>query len=192
MKKLLYVLGWTLLSAPVLLADSTISFGTAPAGVLPPTWTFDSVVASGFSSPGVPTALFSKPGPSSGPASETGLGLAGGLDHEISGTFFIQLDVAKLLAGHSGSISVDSIQGSDAYNVWGSHTAGELGTELLTKQTGFSAAIPNFGHDQFISVTAADGTVLLDNLEVQTPESSVLLLLGVGLAAIVLLRRKLT
>lgn len=42
-------------------------------------------------------------------------------------------------------ISIGSIQGSDAYDIWGSNTAGSLGTLLASNQKGASLPLADLG-----------------------------------------------
>jgi hypothetical protein len=124
-----------------------------------------------------------------------GLGLADGVDHEINGDFFIQLTLRNILAASpSGlSLSLSSLQGSDAYDIWGSATGcGNpclLGTLLASNQTGTTITITDRSFP-IISITAAGfsptDTVLLEDVDVTTtthtpePSSAALLLIGFG------------
>ena len=185
----LLFLGVCVLSAAPVFADSTTTFtfiGTL--GNIGPTDTFTagslSLVATGYSAPSMTADMWAK---NLGPT-EAGLGLAAEPQHEIAGTQFIQLNLTSILATNpsSVSLSVQSIQAGEAYNVWGSNAAGTLGTELGMNQTGATFTLPSLGSFDFISLSAASGNILLDNVEVvNTPEPSSAGLLLFGLAALV-------
>lgn len=134
-----------------------------------------------------------------GGSGESGLGIAAGIDREVSGTEFLQLNLDKVFAEDfhlvkGFNLSVDSLQAGEAYDVWGSNTAGKLGTLLAGNQTGSSIFLPDSNSKyEFISLTAAndDSSVLLENVSVvATPEPSTFLLLGVGLAGLLLIARR--
>jgi hypothetical protein len=191
----LLLLGVCLLSAAPVFADSTTTFtfiGTL--GDLPSPTTFTagslSLVATGYlsggvSTPGVSTDMWAKNG---GP-NEQGLGIASEFQHEIAGTQFIQLDLTNILAANPSSIvlSVQSIQAGENYNVWASNSAGMLGTEIGMNQSGatFNVLLPT--GDNFVSLAAGTGNILLDDVDVTTPtpEPSSAGLLLFGLAALV-------
>jgi hypothetical protein len=143
---------------------------------------------SGFNSPGTAGDLWEK---NLGPT-EFGIGLQEQRDHEIgiSGKDFLQIDISKLSAlssVESVTMGLNSIQSGESYDVWGSNTAGMLGTLIAANQT-----LPEFGVPlapfQFISITAGSGDVLLDNVDVTvrnvgtpTPEPSSIFLFATGL-----------
>lgn len=182
-----------LCSSP-LLADGVFQFNVG-AGNIGSTDTFTnngiSLIVSGYSAPNVLANMFEN---ARGP-NETGLGLAGTVDNEISGNGFIQLNMTPFdtVPVHTISIgiSVDSIQDSESYDIWGSDTAGVLGKLVFANQT-----VPTLTFEpayQFYSVTASSGNVLLDGFSVATPEpsSALLLMLGASLLAfIALIARK--
>ena len=175
-----------LLSAAPVFADSTTTFTfTSTLGSIGTTDTFTSgglsLVATGYSSPGVTTDMWAK---NLGP-DENGIGLTAGIVHEISGSMFIQLNLANILAASPSGItlSLGSIQSPDAYNVWGSNTAGTPGTLLASNQTGLSFPLADLGAFTYISISASAPTdsILLDDVEVTTapePNSATLLLYG--------------
>jgi len=186
----LVLLGVCLLSAAPVFADSTTTFtfiGTL--GNIGPTDTFTagslSLVATGYSSPGVTTDMWAK----NGGLNEMGLGLASEPQHEISGTLFVQLNLTQVLAASPTSIalSIQSIQAGEGYSVWGSNTAGTPGTLLASNQTGATFTLPDLGSFNFISVSGGPGNVLLDDVDVTvpTPEPSAAILLLLGLVALV-------
>jgi hypothetical protein len=184
-----------LLTTP-LFADSTSSFSfTNSLGNIGSSDTFSSgsysVVATGYSAPGDTTNLYAK----NEGASEYGIGIASGADHEITGTSFIQLNLTSILASNPASVSVGvgSIQNPDTYQIWGSNTAGTAGTLLASNQTAASFNLSTYSQYDYISVLSPTGTVLIDGLMVtpaaggstaSTPESSSASLVLVGLIAL--------
>jgi hypothetical protein len=140
------------------------------------------LLLSGFNLPGVSGDLWEK---NLGPT-EFGLGLENNVDHEIgiSGNDFVQLDMSKvsaLLSVESVSIGLNSLQPGENYDIWGSNAAGVLGTLIAANQTDPNFTLP-LAPFQFISVTAGNGDVLLDNVDVTvaTPEPSSIILLIFG------------
>lgn len=189
MKKLL-LLCVGLFFASTAFADTINTFSfTIPLGDIGTSDTFKagilSVVLNGYAAPSVSTDMYIK----AESATETGLGLASGLDREISGTEFVQLNLGSIFAASpkAFSLSLNSIQGGDSYDVWGSNIAGQLGTLIAANQSGLNFALVDPGTFQFIAITSPMGTVLLDNLAVTTgvttgtPEPATLLLLSLGL-----------
>jgi hypothetical protein len=128
-----------------------------------------SIKAYGYNigSPNTPTDLFGK---NDGP-NETGLGMDSDSDNEINTTTFVMLDISNLFSKeceNKPTITVGSIQSGEGFYIYGSNVLGELGTLLLTQ--GDSAlsqtvTIPEFGHYQYISITATDGNVVLYSLD---------------------------
>ena len=88
-----------------------------------------------------------------------------GTANEIDTTHFVQLDISAVLAAHgtNGKITVNSVQCSESYSIYGSNTLGSLGTLLAGNLTGDNNAItiPNLGSYKYISVIANSGNVLL-------------------------------
>ena len=181
-------------------ADSTDSFTfTSNLGNLGSSDTFKSGAASltfaGYGDPGMVSNLFEK---NEGP-SEMGIGLALGTDHEIAGPFVLQMDLQQILALNPSSVilGVNSIQGPDTYQIWGSKTAGNAGKLLATNQTSTSFNLSKDLQYRYITVASPTGSVLVDSLVAtvpgfdSTPEpgSAALLLFGlaglVGLTALV-------
>lgn len=183
----LLLFGVCLLSAAPVFADSTNFAFPATLGVLGPSETFTSgslsLVASGFSGAGgTPADLFGK----NLGGVESGLGLAFSSDHEIQGMAFIQLDLANILAASPSSValSFNSVLDGDRYAIWGSNTAGSMGTLLATNQTALSFTVPDLGMFRYISISAPAGAVLLHDVDVSTPEPSSASMLLLGLVTL--------
>lgn len=191
-----------LISVVPALADSTDSFSfTRNAGNLSSFDTFKSGGASiaftGYGDPGAPSNLFEK---NQGPT-EMGIGMASGIDHEIAGPFVLQMDLQQILALKPSSITlgINSIQGPDTYQIWGSNTAGTPGTLLATNQTRTSFNLSNDLQYRYITIASPTGSVLVDSLvatfptsdSTPEPSSAALLLFGlVGLAGLTALTKK--
>jgi hypothetical protein len=196
----LFLLGICVLSTAPVCADTHTFTFTSTLGDLGHTRNFTSgpltLTATGWLTPGappiftVPGDLFAKSG-----SNESGLGLALGPDHEIFGTGFIQLNLAALLASVPApgevkgvSISMDSITLLDSYAIHGSNglAGGPLGTTITNFHTAPTFAIPtsDLGF-HWLNVSASSGTVLLEDVEVTTPEPSSAGLLLIGLGALV-------
>ncbi len=155
-----------------------------------------SLTAYGYAAPSTPSALYAKF--TSGDASETGLGMTADSDHEINPTQYIQLDLQNLIAGNMG---LGSIQVGENATIWGSNTQGSLGAlqATLTGAGGvsqsYNLAAFNF---RYVGVSASPvGTaanVLITGLSAtsRVPDGGMtLMLLGAGLSALGLLRKKL-
>ena len=188
----LLLVGVCLLSAAPVFADSTTLAFVGTLGDIGPTDTFTSgslsLVATGYSAQGVTADMWAK---NEGPI-ETGIGLASEIDHEISGTKFIQLNLTQILAVHPYSVVlvIDSIEAGEAYNVWGSNTAGQFGMPLASHQTSHTFTLSDLGHFNYISITTPSDTsvfsnVTLEDVDVTTPEPSSAGLLLWGLVALV-------
>jgi len=188
----LLLFGVCLVAATPVFADSTSTFAfVGTLGDIGKTDTFTSgslsLVATGYSAQGATADMWAK---SNGPT-ETGIGLASEIDHEISGTKFIQLNLTQILAANPTSImlTIESIEEGEAYNVWGSNTAGTRGTLLASNQTSNKFTLPDLGTFNYISISAALDTsvfsnVLIDDLDVTTPEPSSASLLLLGLVTL--------
>ena len=113
------------------------------------------MVATGYASNGVQTALFGK----NAGGDENGLGLSGYTDNEITGpgTDFIQLDVNSILASVS---SATFFMGSSTANEWwavfGTNTLGTLpgGSSLISGFDENSHALPNWGTYRYYDFVA--------------------------------------
>jgi len=99
--------------------------------------------------------LFFKSQPENGGGTERGLGLVGTLNNELQtsgGTpvDYIQLDLRSILAqGFSNfQISIGSIQPGESFQLFGSNTQGQLGTQI-------GGSFGSTFDDQFVSVTNA-------------------------------------
>lgn len=194
LKRLVILL--TLCVVPVL-ADGTRDFAfKTNLGDIGPTDTFtiggdSSLSLTGFYAAHATVGMWEK---NAGP-NELGLGLDNGINHEISSPEFIQINLNPLFDQNkhaivSVTLGIDSIQGNDAYAIWGGNTPGIPGTLLADNQTKPTFTIPDLGAFDYISITAASGTVLLDDINVQTPEPASLLLLLVGMACIAFVARR--
>jgi hypothetical protein len=151
-------------------------------------------LVSGFNSPGVAGDIWEK----NLGVTEFGLGLRDQTDHEIgiNGNDFLQVDISKLTANKSVEkvdFGINSIQLGESYDIWGSNTAGALGTLIAANQTAPDFTVPLAPY-QFISVTAGSGDVLLNDVTVTaTPEPSSALLFISGVCIVLagkLFRRK--
>ena len=123
---------------------------------------------------------------------ETGIGLASEIHHEIAGANFIQLNLTQILAAHPTSIvlTIESIEAKEAYSVWGSNTAGDPGMLLAWNQTSNKFTLPSLGAFNYISTSAATldksvlSEVLIDDVDVTTPEPSSASMLLLGLVTL--------
>jgi len=127
---------------------------------------------------------------------EFGLGIIDGTDREISDNHWVQLNLTPIIARNPTtlSISLNSIQGPDFYNIWGSNTAGVLGTLLASNQTAANFnLLPFAGQFNYFSITAPGESVLIDDLDVSTvstTEPGTLVLLVAGLFGIAYFGKK--
>ncbi|MDQ2868656.1 MAG: hypothetical protein M3R59_09650 [Verrucomicrobiota bacterium] len=130
--------------------------------------------------------------------SEHGLGLVGTANNELqinsNGTpaNYIQLDLTSILAQGfiNGKIEVGSVQSGESFLLFGSNSAGTLGTQLggtfgASNDSTF-ISVPSFGTYKFISVAAASGDVLPVAFKADiapVPEVNALLpIIGLGVA----------
>jgi PEP-CTERM motif len=181
--------GCVLAIAPCAWASTSYNF-SSPTGPLGHSQTYTSngitITAYGFANGGGSLDLFGK----NDGAHETGLGINGTSDNEILTTDFVQLDLTNLLATHPGTITVsmNSVQSGEGWNIYASSILGTLGTFLQTGTTegNFTLnALP--GGDKFISVQASAANILLGTLATtgsSVPEPGTAAILGVGLLAL--------
>lgn len=132
---------------------------------------------------------------------EIGLGLVDTLNNELQVNNgvpdnYIQLDLRSILSNGftNGKISVGSVQTGESFSLYGSSSAGTLGTLLGTFGSSFDdqfVAVPNFGSYGYVSVAAASQDVLpvaFQAVSTPVPEMSAFLPI-VGLLSIVALSR---
>ena len=167
--------GVSLLLAMPAFADSTSSFSfTSSLGNIGTSDNFTSgglsLTATGYSSPGSTTDMFAK----NEGATEMGIGIAGAADNEIAGTSFIQLNLQSILAANPSSLilAISSLQAGETYNVWGSNTAGSLGTLLASNQSTATFDLSSFSQYGYISIVSPNASVLIGGLTVTTPTSN--------------------
>ncbi|MBV9008960.1 MAG: hypothetical protein JO354_07320 [Verrucomicrobia bacterium] len=164
-----------------------------------------SISATGYDNPTTTHDLFFK----NGGGDETGLGLVNTLDNELQvnngvPANYIQLNIQSLITSgfYDGKIEVGSVQPGESFNLYGSSSAGTLGTLLGTYGNSADAqfvAVPSFGNYNYVTVTAAVADVLpiafQANICTPVPEMNALLpiagLLCVVALSQVLRRRKL-
>ena len=175
-------------------ATPTFNFGAAP-NPLGTSHTYTTgplqVTASGYNASNALTMLYAK----NAGGDEVGLGLANDPsgDHEIaSGMGYVQLDVSKLFGLASGaSFFTGSTTGSEAWQVFGSNTAGSLGAFLFGGNNEASYLLPSFGRYSFydfravpVGEHAARANFLLGGVTVAAvPEPATwgLMILGFGM-----------
>jgi hypothetical protein len=133
---------------------------------------------------------------------ETGLGLVGTSDHELTLTYdgstyanYIQIDVSQIYkAFPAAQILIGSDTGTESYDLFGSNTLGQIGTKIANSVgpafNGKYFSIPNWGTYKFISVAVhPDPSHPWDNVLVgaiattAVPEPGSALMLSTSLAA---------
>lgn len=157
------------------------------------------VTAAGFDGKGTgkPTAveLWGKTAGSG----EQGLGLVNDPsgDHEITYGSFIQLDVQGLfgkVSTMSAKFAFDSTTGTEKYAVYGSNTAGVLGTLLTSGDDQSMHSLPDFTiyrYYDFGSYTKKGNVLLSEISAYQTvPEPASMALVGAGLLGLGYFRRR--
>jgi len=170
-----------------------MSGGVAPPGMAVGTthnFSADGITisAAGFTNAtqSTPTNLFLK----NLHGDEVGLGIASGIDHEISGPDVVVVNfssaIAAGLTAASFDFKMDSVTGTDSWKVLGS-TTGTAGSFNHTVMSGHDEAVhsglPLFN---FYEVSAPTGTVLLaavsgTKAQVSVPEPATLGLMVLGL-----------
>lgn len=176
----------------------------APAGSTTETYTQQgyTITATGYDNTngtGTPTQLYFKSVAPINGANEVGLGVNNTANHELqagstsSNPFdFIQLNLTSVIAAGatSGGISVSSVQSGELFSIYGSNTAGVLGTQLGgtfgSSSDNTFVNLPNFGQYNFYSIAAASGDVIATAVEANfpaVPEMNALFpLIGLGIA----------
>jgi PEP-CTERM motif len=203
--------GAALVAATAANAAVSINFGSAP-GNLGTSHAYTSsgltVTATGYSASNTTTALYGK----SAGGDEVGLGLAADPSHDneiyYPGSDFIQLDVHALFGlVTGGTYFMGSSTGGEMWKVYGSNTAGQLGTLLYGDDDELSHALLSFGTYKYYNFAAAgtkncgwwgcstsDGNVLLGGLSltpsVPEPSTWAMMLLGFGGIGVALRRRR--
>jgi hypothetical protein len=159
-----------------------------------------TIQASGFSTTGATVNLFGKS--CTLPCDENGLGLTGNAnnpDNEITPGNFVQLDLLNLkvppLTSVNMSFMTNSTTGVDAWQVFGTNTAGTLvgATSLLTGNTeGPQTLMGVLGTFRFLDVTATAGDILINELDNNTvvPLPGAIWMFGAGLGGLGLLMRR--
>lgn len=134
---------------------------------------------------------------------EIGLGLVNTLNNELQvnngvPVNYIQLDLTSILSKGftNGKIEVGSVQTNESFSLYGSSSAGTLGTLLGTFGSSFDnqfVAVPNFGSYSFVSVAAGSADVLpvaFQAVSTPVPEMNALFPI-IGLLSVVAVTRTL-
>ena len=161
-----------------------------------------TIIATGYDNPTTTHELYFK----NGGGDETGLGLVNTPDNELQVSNgvpanYIQLNIQALITGgfSNGKIEVGSVQPGESFNLYGSSSAGTLGTLLGTfgnSADGQFVDVADFGSYKYVSVAAASADVLpvaFQAVSTPVPEMNALLPIA-GLLTVVslgeMLRRR--
>lgn len=162
-----------------------------------------TISATGYTLGGTQVDLFSK---NSGPG-ETGLGIANpndvGLDNEIDNAHFVQLDLSEIQAALAAGVGIGSVQLHEDGAIYGSDTAGSIGTELAyVTSNGSINILPWLTGYKYINVGVAQeatlqtANVVLTSLTADMPNvpdgGSTVMLLGMALSGMGLFFRRKT
>lgn len=139
-------------------------------------------------------------------ADEHGIGLVGTTDNEFTLTNsntianYAQINVGQIYhIGLDGEVRIQSVTNGEAYDIFGSNTAGSLGTLLgsnITADNSF-VNIPQWGTWQYIGIavhtpaSSSADNILVDAVQSNDiPEPTTLALLGLGLVGLIVRRRR--
>ena len=167
------------------LGATAVSICTSGCSATPVAWNFNlpsgklgnsqtytvnglTITAYGFLNNGQATALYGK----NNGGDESGVGIAGASDNEITTANFVQLDLTQVIASgaQNATILLNSVQTGEGFNIYGSHTKGSVGTILVSNGhvDHTALAIPSYPTYEFISVRASAANVLLGAISVTT------------------------